>query len=63
MNILLLTASYPPMLNSATRIFAELAKGLRDHGHCVPVLTERPKGYLGDRSVGAARVPELRRPR
>ncbi len=45
------------MLNSAARIFAELAEGLRDHGHTVTVLTEKPQRYVSEETSAPARIP------
>jgi colanic acid biosynthesis glycosyl transferase WcaI len=39
MNVLILTPDFPPMLNSAARLFSELAESLTDSGHNVTVLT------------------------
>jgi len=50
MDILLVAASYPPVLNSAARLFGELAAGLREQGHAVTVLTDRSTRYLGEKS-------------
>lgn len=56
MRVLLLTTSYPPMLNSAARIFAELAEGLRGYGHTVTVLTEKPERYVSEETAAATRI-------
>jgi glycosyltransferase involved in cell wall biosynthesis len=44
------------MLNSAARIFAELAEGLRKRGHSVTVLTEKPERYVSEETAAAARI-------
>lgn len=46
MKIALLVISYPPVLNSAARLFGELAEGLAARGHEVTVLTTFPERYL-----------------
>ncbi|MGY4706890.1 glycosyltransferase family 4 protein [Candidatus Bipolaricaulota sp. J31] len=46
MRILLLTISYPPVLNSTARLFGELAAGLAARGHEVTVLTTFPERYF-----------------
>ena len=46
MKVLLLTAAYPPMVNSAARLFSELAQGLVRRGHQVTILTSVPDRYL-----------------
>jgi len=50
MDILLVAASYTPVLNSAARLFSELAAGLHEQGHAVTVLTDRSTRYLGEKS-------------
>jgi len=54
MKVLLLAVSYPPVLNSAARLFSELAEGLVAHGHEVTVLTTFPERYLSDKDAAAA---------
>jgi len=56
MKILLLVISYPPVLNSAARLFSELAEGLAGHGHQVTVLTTYPERYLAKK--GSQIIPE-----
>ncbi len=46
MRVLLLVISYPPVLNSAARLFSELAEGLASRGYRVTVLTTYPERYL-----------------
>jgi glycosyltransferase involved in cell wall biosynthesis len=46
--ILLLTISYPPVLNSAARLFSELAEQLKEKGFCVTVITSMPQRYVAD---------------
>lgn len=57
MNILLIAADYPPVLNSAARLFSELASGLRGRGHAVTVLTDRSTRYLDEKSRAATVRP------
>jgi len=45
MNLLLLSTSYPPVLNSAARLFSELAEGLSRMDRRVTVLTSCPERY------------------
>jgi len=52
MNILLLVISYPPALNSAARLFSELAESLAAAGHQVSVLTSVPERYLAENREG-----------
>ena len=54
MKILLLTNSFPPMLNSAARLFGELAEELALQGHDIRVLTEMPRRYLA-RDTGTSK--------
>ena len=56
MKILLLVISYPPVLNSAARLFSELAKGLAARGHQVTVLTTYPERYLAEK--GGQEIPK-----
>ena len=42
MNIMILVGSYPPIINSAARLYYELAESLRDMGHNVTVITVNP---------------------
>jgi glycosyltransferase involved in cell wall biosynthesis len=42
MNILILVESYPPIINSAARLYHELAESLRDLGHDITVITKHP---------------------
>jgi glycosyltransferase involved in cell wall biosynthesis len=42
MNILLLVECYPPIINSAARLYHELAESLRDQGHDITVITRQP---------------------
>lgn len=46
--VLLVTESYPPILNSAGRLFSELADSLSQQGIDVLVLTEKPYRYVAD---------------
>lgn len=46
--VLLITESYPPILNSAGRLFSELADSLEQQGIDVLVLTEKPYRYVAD---------------
>lgn len=46
--ILLIIESYPPILNSAGRLFSELAESLCQKGFEVVVLTEKPSRYLAE---------------
>lgn len=46
MKILLLTQDFPPVLNSAARLFSELAEDLENHGYSVSVITRTPERYL-----------------
>ena len=52
MKVLLLTISYPPVLNSAARLFSELAESLSERGHQVTVLTAIPERYLAEKDSG-----------
>lgn len=46
MNIMIMVASYPPRIDSAARLYSELADALKEMGHSVTVITERPNdGY------------------
>ncbi len=56
MKVLLLAVSYPPVLNSAARLFSELAEGLVAHGYEVTVLTTFPERYLSDKDAAAAKT-------
>ena len=56
MKILLLVISYPPVLNSAARLFSELAEGLAGRGHQVTVLTTYPERYLAKK--GSQVIPK-----
>ena len=42
MNILILVGSFPPIVNSAARLYSELAESLREMGHSVTVISEHP---------------------
>lgn len=42
MNIMILVGSYPPIINSAARLYCELAESLSDMGHKVTVITVNP---------------------
>ncbi|WP_198470855.1 glycosyltransferase family 4 protein [Acetomicrobium sp. S15 = DSM 107314] len=46
--ILLLTISYSPVLNSAARLFSELAEHLKKKSFCVTVITSMPQRYVAD---------------
>ncbi len=46
--ILIVTESYPPILNSAGRLFSELAVTLYQNGFDVVVLTEKPSRYVAE---------------
>ncbi len=46
MKVLLLTPSFPPELNSAARVFSELAEDLKHSGHVVTVVTRVPGPYV-----------------
>ena len=51
MNVLVLVASYPPGLDSAARLYSQLAEHLAEAGHNVTVISEHPaEGRLVDRS-------------
>lgn len=51
MNVLILVASYPPSLDSAARLYSQLAEHLAGAGHSVTVISQRPaEGGLVDRS-------------
>jgi len=52
MKILLLTISYPPVLNSAARLFSELAESLQGKDYQVTVLTAIPERYLAEKDSG-----------
>jgi len=52
MKVLLLTISYLPVLNSAARLFSELAESLQEMGHQVTVLTAIPERYLAEKDSG-----------
>ena len=56
MKILLLVITYPPVLNSAARLFSELAEGLAARGHQVTVLTTYPERYLAKK--GSQVIPK-----
>lgn len=56
MKVLLMVISYPPVLNSAARLFRELAVGLSKGGHQVTVLTTYPERYLA-LEEGQRRIP------
>jgi colanic acid biosynthesis glycosyl transferase WcaI len=60
MKVLLLAVSYPPVLNSAARLFSELAEGLAAHGHEVTVLTTFPERYLSDKDATATKMIPIR---
>lgn len=59
--ILLLTISYPPVLNSAARLFSELAEGLRKKGFCVTVITSVPQRYVADGGKNFPKEEKLNR--
>ncbi len=42
MNVMILVASYPPILDSAARLYSELSESLINMGHSVSVVTELP---------------------
>lgn len=46
MRVLLVTPDYPPVLNSAARLFDELADDLSTSGHTITVMTRIPERYL-----------------
>ena len=46
--VLIIIESYPPILNSAGRLFSELAESLSINGMDVVVLTEKPTRYLAE---------------
>ena len=48
MRVLLITPDFPPVLNSAARLYHELAEELQQHGFQVTVLTRIPSRYLAD---------------
>lgn len=57
--VLLLTISYPPVLNSAARLFSELAEGLRRRGFRVTVITSAPQRYVAEDDKQFPREEEL----
>lgn len=63
MKTLLVTPSYPPVLNSAARLFSELAEDLEAAGHEVTVLTTIPDRYLAEDEeadvTGASHTEEI----
>ncbi len=58
MRILLLSISYPPVMNSAARLFSELAESLYEQGHQVTVMTTMPERYLA--GEGSSRPQDVR---
>ena len=42
MNIMILVVSYPPIIDSAARLYSELSESLREMGHSVTVISENP---------------------
>lgn len=60
MKVLLLTVAYPPMVNSAARLFSDLAQGLAREGHQVTVLTSVPDRYLAEQETRPSRRPYQR---
>lgn len=42
MNIMILVGSYPPIINSAARLYSELSESLIEMGHNVTVITQHP---------------------
>ncbi|MBI2873261.1 MAG: glycosyltransferase family 4 protein [Chloroflexi bacterium] len=60
MRVLLLTTSFPPAVNSAARLFYELAQGLSRRGHHVTVLTSIPDRYVAERKPWYRRRPYTR---
>ena len=48
--VIIITESYPPILNSAGRLFSELAEYLCQKDFDVVVLTEKPSRYTADNS-------------
>ena len=63
MKILLITEAYPPVVNSAARLFSELAEDLSHQGHRVTVLTGKPNRYLAGDVGRVPRRPYLRETR
>lgn len=57
--VLLLTISYPPVLNSAARLFSELAESLRKRNYHVTVITTVPQRYVANDKEISPRVEEL----
>lgn len=56
MKILLLTQDFPPVLNSAARLFSELAEDLNKYGYNVSVLTRTPERYLASKEKKSAGI-------
>ena len=42
MNIMILVVSYPPIIDSAARLYSELSESLGEMGHRVTVISEHP---------------------
>jgi len=59
MKILLLTISYPPVLNSAARLFSELAEGLCEKGFDITVITSFPQRYLAGSEKGTSKEEKM----
>lgn len=58
-SVLLLAISYPPVLNSAARLFSELAEGLQENGYRVTVVTTIPQRYVAAGEKNFSREEEL----
>ena len=51
MHVMMMLASYPPIIDSCARLYSELSGSLRDMGHRVTVVTEHPtEGRLVDQT-------------
>jgi len=57
MKLLLVVPNFFPEIGSAAHIYHDLAKGFRQRGHEVDVLTSYPRGYNLAASAGEAEVP------
>jgi len=57
--VLILTISYPPVLNSAARLFSELAEGLRERGFYVTVITTEPQRYVANNEKAVPKMEKL----
>jgi len=57
--VVLFTVSYYPMLNSAARIFSDLAEGLQKRGFYVTVVTTVPQRYVAESKGNYPKEEEL----